>query len=572
MKMPLFKTNSKKSEISDFSGLDTRENIDSTSLLKAYNIECDDLKTLKVRPSRKNLTDITSQDTVTAFFPKRNSVDEELLFTGIKNNTLYYKGNPVTVDPYMGIPITSGEKEIIDYDGKLIIMPDRLYFDYTKENATLKPLNLEISAPASVLMIDNLSGKGNILRLSKKGLRSTRYTAQEREAYIKKFEEISQNQNLAIEFFTETITIDVVPRVSKRLLEEIKKGKGACLVTTSEKDEDYDYIDVHVTYVDKDQNELIAFTSVQVNVRVIREFPEFSSFTAIKNRIFGVAGRRIFISARNSSFSFGMYLNQPTDSLVCDIKEDDEFVATSSYKNKALLFKKSGMYEFYDSKEGILSSNSYKVGCIDKRSIAVSNEGVYFLSQDGVYLYKGENPKKISDQISTKIVSGQGAIGGGAYYLLCVDDSSQKHLFVYNTEKKLWHEENADGIKYVASDCSEVFFCTENGNMIKYRDGTETVNWETVLNPFTEDRYDKKTPFALVVRAKLENGAQMTASIKTDNDSNYKTLDTIIGKGNLTSFYIPINSNYCDNFTIKLSGTGFAKIYGIEKRSYIGEA
>ena len=82
------------------------------------------------------------------------------------------------------------------------------------------------------------------------------------------------------------------------------------------------------------------------------------------------------------------------------------------------------------------------------QSLCVINETLYYLSMDGVMAWDGSLPTKVSASLDEERLSHvtRAAAGGlvGRYYLH-TESSDGQRLLVYDTEKGLWHEEDATG-------------------------------------------------------------------------------------------------------------------------------
>ena len=81
------------------------------------------------------------------------------------------------------------------------------------------------------------------------------------------------------------------------------------------------------------------------------------------------------------------------------------------------------------------------------KSMCVLAEVLYYLSPDGVMAWDGSLPVKISGGLdNTWLMNVRGAVGGvldTRYYLhLRVPGRNETRLLVYDTERRLWHEED----------------------------------------------------------------------------------------------------------------------------------
>ena len=115
--------------------------------------------------------------------------------------------------------------------------------------------------------------------------------------------------------------------------------------------------------------------------------------------------------------------------------------------------KDDAYYEDMAMKKGISVQLAKEIQCSGvakgaHQSLCVINETLYYLSMDGVMAWDGSLPTKVSASLDEERLSHvtRAAAGGlvGRYYLH-TESSGGQRLLVYDTEKGLWHEEDATG-------------------------------------------------------------------------------------------------------------------------------
>ena len=116
-----------------------------------------------------------------------------------------------------------------------------------------------------------------------------------------------------------------------------------------------------------------------------------------------------------------------------------------------LFFKENGLHKLYGTKPSDYQMSSIQCSGVAKgahQSLCVINETLYYLSMDGVMAWDGSLPTKVSASLDEERLSHvtRAAAGGlvGRYYLH-TESSDGQRLLVYDTEKGLWHEEDATG-------------------------------------------------------------------------------------------------------------------------------
>ena len=95
------------------------------------------------------------------------------------------------------------------------------------------------------------------------------------------------------------------------------------------------------------------------------------------------------------------------------------------------------------------------------RTVAVADGVVYYLGNDGVYAFDGSMPVCVSRALGeNRYVGGTGGGESGRYWLSAKDAEGDFELLVYDTQRKLWHRQDATEV---------VGFARRNGHMLLLR-------------------------------------------------------------------------------------------------------
>ena len=190
-------------------------------------------------------------------------------------------------------------------------------------------------------------------------------------------------------------------------------------------------------------------------VSMERRVPELDFVTECDNRVWGCNSRENVI--------YGCKLGDPTnwfsyrgiaaDSYAVTVGSDGAFTGAASCMGYALFFKENTLHKLYGSKPSDFQLSSLRCRGVAKnaaRSLCVLNETLYYLSPGGVMAWDGSLPSKVSGALDTGKLTGAAWCAAGSldarYYLyLRRQGDSAGRLLVYDTEKGLWHEEDATG-------------------------------------------------------------------------------------------------------------------------------
>lgn len=210
-------------------------------------------------------------------------------------------------------------------------------------------------------------------------------------------------------------------------------------------------------------------------------------------------------------------------------------------------------------------------GC--HKSLAIVNEVLYYKSRSAVCAYDGSLPVEISSALGD--VSYSDAVAGslGNKYYVSMRDAEDYHLFVYDTQKGMWHRED---------NTQAVEFCNCRGNLyyIDYDDRkiktvrelgddegineSDPIKWQAITGVIGTNSPDKKYISRLNVRLYIEVGATVVIFAEYDSSGEWEHLFTKPGI-KLGSFTIPVKPKRCDHMRLRIDGTGVAKIYSICK-------
>ena len=318
-------------------------------------------------------------------------------------------------------------------------------------------------------------------------------------------------------------------------------------------------------------------------VIVTRQMPAVDFIIESGNRLWGcrygnkyVGGKfvnEIFASKLGDFKNWNCFEGISTDSYAVSVGTDGPFTGAVDHLGYPIFFKENCMHKIYGN-----SPSNYQVQTTacrgvqkgSEKSLAIVNEGLYYKTRTSVCYYDGSLPVEISSAFGDAVYHNAvaGAVGN-KYYISMADDSNKYHLFVYDTQKRMWHRED---------DTQAVEFCNHHGELyyIDYADkniktvkggGTldaSKIVWEAVTGVMGTDSPDKKYISRIDVRIKLALGSRVTFFVQYDSSNAWDKLYSMEGT-TLQTFAVPIRPHRCDHLRLKIVGEGEAKIYSICK-------
>ena len=314
---------------------------------------------------------------------------------------------------------------------------------------------------------------------------------------------------------------------------------------------------------------------------VRREVPELDFLCENENRLWGCKGDTIYASKLGDPFNWNVFDGVSTDSYAVDVGSAGDFTGCFAYRGYPVFFKEEQIYKVYGDKPSnfqVMSSASLGVEAGSHASLAIAGETLYYLSRVGVVAYSGGIPQSVAAPFGTdRYRNGVAGSDGVKYYVSLEDGTGAHTLFVYDTQKGVWHKE--DSLEAVGFGWdTELYFLGADGRLW-LNGNTRTVPEDAApegavesmaeFADFTEGDANKKGTAKLQVRMELDAGASVKIEMQFDSDGEWREVTTLSATVK-RSFYLPIIPRRSDHFRIRFSGTGGWRLYSLVRESYSG--
>lgn len=317
-------------------------------------------------------------------------------------------------------------------------------------------------------------------------------------------------------------------------------------------------------------------------ITVKRQMPDMDFIIESENRLWGcryglsVDGdfvNEIYASKLGDFKNWNCFEGVSTDSYAVSLGTDGQFTGAITHLGYPLFFKETCVHKVYGNYPAnyhVQTTNCRGVQNGSEKSLVIVNEVLYYKSRTSVCCYDGSLPTEISAALGDIVYHGAVAGTVGSKYYISMADSKEKyHLFVYDTQKGMWHrEDNTKAVEFC--NCrGELFYIDHADNQIKTVKGTgivdaSPVKWEAVTGVIGTESPDKKYISRLDVRMKLTLGARVYFFVQYDSAGEWEQLYAMNGV-TLKSFPVSIRPRRCDHLRLKIVGEGEAKIYSICK-------
>ena len=450
------------------------------------------------------------------------NIEGNIQSLGVIDGKVYYtRGQNFYFDGVSVGEVLRGKKQFLNFKNQVLIFPDNMFYDV--ESNTFG--NLQTSVDTTLKFINTSLGINSIKSASS----------------------------------------------SVKLTDSFYEGQGILISGTGNKSVDgYHYI----TGVDK-TNGILYFKNYEFGSAdisdtpcvIYNEIPVMDSVCICQNRIWGVAGNKVYASKTGDPRAFCAFGKDGSDSFVCEHHDTDGFVFCMEYNGYPLIFSKSAIYKVYGDAAGNYELESIcNRGGIDKNdilSVAQVDGEVFYLSYGEVVKFTGGKSERVASFPYKRMVNGVGCADRGAYYLSCNDENAENRLFVYNTQKDVWYEHEGVWINKTVRVNDALYGLSANKAYLlnipsKYPTDTEhegrvysSVEFDDAFD-LTENLY----PDRIIVRGYTGTGGTLSFEILYDGDMIWQKIGEITD-GFYGVYTLPISHRKCSSFKLRVNGLGY---------------
>ena len=323
-------------------------------------------------------------------------------------------------------------------------------------------------------------------------------------------------------------------------------------------------------------------------VTIQRQVPELKYLCENENRLWGCTDTTIYASKLGDPFNFYVYDGLDTDSFAVDTGSAGNFTGCLSYLGYPTFFKERNIYKVYGSIPSnfeVMGSATLGLAAGSGNSLAVAGETLFYLSHSGVCMYTGGIPSPISKAFGQERYKNAVAGSDGLKYYLSAQDSKDAwHLFLYDTQRGMWHEEDdthviafaySEGNLYYLNDAGEIWI-TGTPQDPPESEAEEDFAWFAEFADYTDESANKKGVSKIQIRMELEEGASCTVKLRFDSTGewtvpNQGKIDYIADETDAKrSYTLAIIPRRADHYRLRLEGTGGCRIYSIAIEYYEG--
>ena len=323
------------------------------------------------------------------------------------------------------------------------------------------------------------------------------------------------------------------------------------------------------------------------DMSISRSMPDLEFICENENRLWGVESGNIHACAWGNIFNWDTGGTNSESSWAVPVGSPGEFTGGITYKGFAIFFKESNIHKVYGtipSNFQVMSSATLGIAKGSSRSLAIAGETLFYLSQSGIVAYGGGIPQPIGEALGAEQF--RNAVGGSdglKYYVSMQGDNDRWRLYVYDTQRSMWHIEddthvthfaNKNGVLYLLDEKGVVWMTGKNMSDVDAEGAEVAMPFYAEFGDFTEEDPDKKGVSKLQLRLELDAGTTAQVYIQFDSDGSWNPVGDELKADVKRSYYIPIIPRRCDHYRIRISGQtmeqGGCRIYSMARESYSG--
>lgn len=330
-------------------------------------------------------------------------------------------------------------------------------------------------------------------------------------------------------------------------------------------------------------------------VNLTTSAPKNRMVTSHKYRLFGIDSD--FRTVKHSALSnIGDWVSS-LDAGSFDITgAESPLTAITTFQGHVIVWSASSMHELYGTKPADyeLIDVSRSIGCLGSKAFCECNNQLYWADKNGIYMYTGGIPKRISQKIEPLFSEkfsrepgadlsfiAMGAQGAKLYiaYPSGVGANRNTNLLVYDTEKQTWFQEdgewvcftNVDGVLYGHRYNNGIWIMNSTAET-GYDFATSSnasISWSLISKGF---KIDPPNEEGIIKSLYLEHQGTSNATVEVQLSTNAVSpswstvLSSYVNQTELTrtKLMLPYTQSKPGSiYKIKILGTGHKKIRGL---------
>lgn len=311
-------------------------------------------------------------------------------------------------------------------------------------------------------------------------------------------------------------------------------------------------------------------------VTVTRKIPDMDYICESENRIWGCSSEKheIYACKLGDPKNWNSFLGLSSDSYSLVVGSAGEFTGICAYQGYLLFFKEDIIHRLQGSKPSNYQLNTINGRGVQRnsfRSLCIVDETLFYKGRDDVLTYSASMPESISTELGTAYRKNAAAgAANNKYYLSMEEEDGEWGMYVYDTEKNMWHKEDDTHALAFAQLDGDLYWINADTNELCCTDtsiGTpeNTVEWMVETGDIGIEMPDNKHISKIQLRMDLEMGSFVKVEVQYNTNESYWKEIYRTSLPRKRSFTLPIIPMRCDTMRIRISGKGHCDIYSISR-------
>ena len=317
------------------------------------------------------------------------------------------------------------------------------------------------------------------------------------------------------------------------------------------------------------------------SLEIKRRMPDLKFLCEHENRLWGCTDSTIYACKSGDIFNWYTYDGLADDAWSLMPGSEGAFTGCTSYGGYAVFFKENQICKIYGSLPSdfqLLSSATMGLAKGSEKSLAVAGETLFYLNRNGIMAYTGGIPQPISEAFGTDRFEDAVAGSDGLKYYVSMKSPDGWGLYVYDTQRGLWHREDdkqivqfaqCDGNLYML-DASGDIWIAGNGIYSEQLTLEDPVEWTAEFADFTDKEPNHKGICKLQLRLELDADSTCLVWIQYDSSGKWQRVSLMEGEGRKRSCVVPLIPQRADHYRLKITGTGPCRIHSLTREYYVG--
>lgn len=318
-------------------------------------------------------------------------------------------------------------------------------------------------------------------------------------------------------------------------------------------------------------------TLSQASIRIKRDYPKLDYVVEAQNRLWGCRYseeegiNEIYASKLGDPANWEVYQGLSTDSWRASRGTAAPFTGAATLDGHPLFFREDSLEKVYPSSSGAHQIQTFDLEGVQEGSadsLCVIEDRLYYKSRQGVCVYAGTMPQRISEALGDWSFSEASAARHGRKYCVSMTRSDGARLCaVYDIATGDWQVEDEAWTGLAITWEDRLYYL--DGGRIRVMDGLgspEGVRWWAETGPITYELPEHKWISYVRIRLESDKTRRPVLIVKLSYDEKaWETMSvdraTILGTRELN-----IKPRRCDHFRVRLEGTGGILIHSVSYR------